>query len=646
VAPGVVPFSVNTNTITINADLPATPYPSQITVSGVGANILNVTATLIGFSHTFPSDVSALLVGPQGQNVMLMSDEGSGIGVSNLRLTFDDSGTAMAAAGPLTSGTYAPALSDLKFIDQVPDITNFSPPVNPPYGHTMSVFNGTKPNGVWSLYVFDNNEPDTGVISGGWTLSIETIGPMITPLSPVTINENSTATIPFSVFSEYTSASNVTVTASASGEVPASLVSSLVINGQGETNETLTITPTPNYPSAVNNTSGTATITLVLTDTYTNSSTNSFQLTVLYADIPPTINLPAAQTTPANVPLAVPFTISDVQGTSDLAVTASVATNIGTVNITTNGGGSYTLTFTPNGTTNVAIVTIVAGDGTVSSTNTLQITVTAGLAPVVTIVSATNVAENSVNLSVPFTLANVPPTFSATNISAVASNSALVASVAPITGVGSNFAVLITLVPYASGSSAITITAQDQYGIGTGSMMLTVTSVEYPPVLAPIADTNTTENTPVNVVLNVTDVATSITNLLYSANISSSNVIGAVNFSFNGTNEIATIVPAPNKTGFSAITITVGDGVASVYQVFGVTVNTLARPTMTATLANGTLKITFAGTPGASYTIQSSSDLKNWATAATVIANAVTGAAEYDVTISNHGTVFYRAAGQ
>jgi subtilisin-like proprotein convertase family protein len=644
VAPSVVPFSVNTNTITINAGSQATPYPSQITVSGVGANILNLTATLIGFSHTFPSDVSALLVGPQGQNVMLMSGAGDGIGVSNLRLTFDDSGTAMSANGALTNGTYAPALSDLTFIDKSADITNFSPPVNPPYGHTMSVFTNTRPNGVWSLYVFDNNEPDTGVISGGWTLSIETIGPMITPLSPVTINENTTATIPFSVFSEYTSASNVTVTASASGEVPASLVSSLVINGQGATNETLTITPTPNYPSAVTNTNGTATITLVLTDANNNSSTNSFQLTVLYEDIAPTINLPAAQTTPANVPLAVPFTISDVQGTSALAVSASVATNDGTVNVTTNGGGSYTLTFTPNETTNVAIVTIVAGDGTVSSTNTLQITVTAGLAPAVTIVSATNTPENS-TISVPFTVANVPPTFSVSNIIGVASNSALVASVT-ITGAGTNFAALITLVPYANGSSAITISARDQYGIGTASMTLSVTPVEYPPVLAPIADTNTTENTPVNVVLNVTDVATSITNLLYSASISSSNVIGAVNFSFNGTNEIATIVPATNKTGVSAITITVGDGVASVYQVFAVTVNTLARPTMSATLANGTLKITFAGTPGASYNIQSSSDLKNWATVATVTANAVTGAAEYDVTISNHGTVFYRAAGQ
>ena len=67
----------------------------------------------------------------------------------------------------------------------------------------------------------------------------------------------------------------------------------------------------------------------------------------------------------------------------------------------------------------------------------------------------------------------------------------------------------------------------------------------------------------------------------------------------------------------------------NVIQVFAVTVNSLARPTMTATLANGTLKITFSGTPGASYHIQSSSDLKNWTTIATVTANAVTGAAEY-----------------
>jgi subtilisin-like proprotein convertase family protein len=600
IEPSAVPLSYQPGAITINNDTVtggrATPYPSPITVlpsSGVG-NIYKVTVTLLGFAHTYPANVSALLVGPGNQSVMLMSGEGNDLPVSNLRLTFDDAGGTMSAAGPITSGTYAPALSDLSFIDGQTDVqfpTNDTPPapfiLSEPYGHDLSVFSNTSPTGTWSLFVYDDAKPDVGLVTGGWLLSIETIAPMASPIGAVAISENTTTNIPFSVASASTSVGGVSIVASASAESPTNLVASLVISGQGTSSETLTITPTTNFPSAANNTNGTpfigngqATITLVLTNTVNNtSSTNSFQLTVLRTDIPPVITLPAAATnTPANITLTVPITISDVQGTSDLAVTASLTPDIGTVGITTNGGGSYALIFTPDGATTTATASIVATDGTVSSTNTIAITVTAGLAPAVTIVSATNTPENS-TLAVPFIVANVPATFSTSSITAVASNTNLVASVG-VKGVGSNFTAIIMLAPYTNGNSTITITANDQYGTGTNSMTLTVTRVEYPPTLAPITNQTTLANTPLIVVLNVTDAATSITNLTYSALNSSTNVIGAVNFSFNGANEIATIVPAANKIGVAAVTITVGDGVTNVSQAFAVTVTQPTPPTL------------------------------------------------------------------
>ena len=71
----------NTNSITINdSNNPptiATPYPSTITVAGLAGQVItNLTVTLSNFSHTFPSDVSILLVGPQGEVCVLMSDVG------------------------------------------------------------------------------------------------------------------------------------------------------------------------------------------------------------------------------------------------------------------------------------------------------------------------------------------------------------------------------------------------------------------------------------------------------------------------------------------------------------------------------------------------------------------------------------------
>jgi len=607
VVPSTAPVTANTTPITIGTNSPAFPYPSSVTVSGIGSPLTNISVTLVGFSHTFPADVSALLVGPGGQAVMLMSDEGSGIAVSNLRLTFNDAGGTMAANGPLTSGTYAPAQSDLNFINNQPDVTlppgTNTPPPAPPYLHTLSSFNGLSGaavNGTWRLYVYDNAFPDTGTISGGWTLNLQTVGPEITPLPAVTIAENSSATIPFSIGSATLAATNITnVSVSASGVVPAGLISVLTatnVPGTGNSNYILTIIPTTNYPSAVTNINGTATITVSLTDTNGNTSINSFLLTVINTNIPPTVTVPVnATNTPANVGLSIPFTVSDVQ-TTNVSVTATlttgtnnaVTTSFGTAVVVTNGGGSYTLvytpTFTPQGV-GVVNANILANDGVSTTTNTIVITVKAGLAPVVTMVSATNMPENGTNLgslSVPFTVANIGglnPPFTSGSIVGLSSNTNLVTSVG-VTGSGSNYAAILTPNQFKTGNTTITIFTQDSFGIGTAALTLTVTPVEFPPVLGAIKDTNTLANTPVAVTLNVTDVATSITNLHYSANISSTNVIQSVTFSYNGSNEVATITPTPNKAGAAAITIIVGDGVTNVSQTFAISVSAPPAPAL------------------------------------------------------------------
>jgi len=48
----------------------------------------------------------------------------------------------------------------------------------PPHGQALSVFDGTNPNGTWSLYVFDDSAPgadmDGGKFAGGWSIKIVT----------------------------------------------------------------------------------------------------------------------------------------------------------------------------------------------------------------------------------------------------------------------------------------------------------------------------------------------------------------------------------------------------------------------------------------------------------------------------------------
>src|SRR4051794_312939 len=75
--------------ITIPNSGTATPYSSNITVSGLSALIQDIDVSIFGLTHTFPDDLDILLVGPGGQKVLLMSDTGGSGDLSGVNLTFD-----------------------------------------------------------------------------------------------------------------------------------------------------------------------------------------------------------------------------------------------------------------------------------------------------------------------------------------------------------------------------------------------------------------------------------------------------------------------------------------------------------------------------------------------------------------------------
>jgi subtilisin-like proprotein convertase family protein len=152
------------------------PYPSAIAVSGLTGAVTNVTATITGFSHTFPRDVDVLLVGPSGQNVVLLADTGTAA-VTNLNLTFDSSALNPVPT-PIVSGTFRPTNGGT--------FSGTPPAPAAPYGASLTLFNGTVPNGTWSLYVFDDAAGDTGQFAGGWSLDVTTNGPTIGAFAPAT----------------------------------------------------------------------------------------------------------------------------------------------------------------------------------------------------------------------------------------------------------------------------------------------------------------------------------------------------------------------------------------------------------------------------------------------------------------------------
>ncbi|HEY7411983.1 MAG TPA: M36 family metallopeptidase [Vicinamibacteria bacterium] len=158
---------------------PATPYPSTIAVTGLGGVVSKVTVDLFGLSHTFPGDVDVLLVGPGGQRMILMSDAGGGTDVTGINLTFDDAAGA-ALPATLVSGTFRP--TNVGTGDLFP-----APAPAAPFGAALSAFNGTDPNGTWSLFVVDDAGVDVGSVAGGWTLNLTTAAPVCVT-SPCTLH--------------------------------------------------------------------------------------------------------------------------------------------------------------------------------------------------------------------------------------------------------------------------------------------------------------------------------------------------------------------------------------------------------------------------------------------------------------------------
>src|SRR3569833_2387540 len=170
----------NPNPIAINdSGTPPTTgslYPSSISVSGlVFQSISHLSISLDGFTHTFPSDLDIILAGPGGQLSMLMSEVG-GIAkfpVTDLTLTLDDlAANALPIDSALFSGTFKPTR-------QFPTLS-FEFPSPAPQGSSsapaaLSIFNDTTPNGTWRLFVVDESSPDSGTISGGWSMAVTTI---------------------------------------------------------------------------------------------------------------------------------------------------------------------------------------------------------------------------------------------------------------------------------------------------------------------------------------------------------------------------------------------------------------------------------------------------------------------------------------
>jgi uncharacterized repeat protein (TIGR01451 family) len=328
-----VPITINDRPQGDTNSAAATPYPSTITVAGVAGMVSKVTVVLSNVSHTFPDDIDILLVSPQGQKVILMSDAGGTSAnrnpISNVTLTFDDAAaTIIPDTAQIVTGTFRPANHG-----GLPD--NFPAPAPAaPFATTLSAFSGINPNGVWSLYVVDDENLDAGSLTG-WCLNLVESAPVNPPgdlavtvtdsPDPVFVNQNVTYTIAVTNAGGAT-ANNVTL----SNVLPAATSFFFATTTQGsvfkqDNDVTVHLGTLANGASA--------TVTIIATATAGGSLTNRASVTSSLTEQTPANNSTTAVTTAIEVAdLAVGVTDSPdpvVVGTT-LTYVVSV-TNLGPV---------------------------------------------------------------------------------------------------------------------------------------------------------------------------------------------------------------------------------------------------------------------------------------------------------------------------
>jgi hypothetical protein len=155
---------------------PPGPYPSSINISNVPGTISSLTVTLTNISHPLSDDIDALLVGPNGERVMLMSDTGGTNRLNFVTLRFSDTATAnLPDTTAISAGIYRP--SNFAVIETAMP----SPSPTGPYGSALSIFNGISPNGTWRLYATDDTVNASSGSLGGWFLNMNIV------VTPVTI---------------------------------------------------------------------------------------------------------------------------------------------------------------------------------------------------------------------------------------------------------------------------------------------------------------------------------------------------------------------------------------------------------------------------------------------------------------------------
>ncbi|MBZ2197323.1 Ig-like domain repeat protein [Occultella gossypii] len=167
---------------------PARVYPLRIFVDDRAGSVTDVKVHLNGLEHTSTGDLDVMLVSPDGDNLMFLSDVG-GVLADLPDLVFSDDGEPLVSLS--AGGTFAPTN-----LDNVHDTFPAPAPAPSAAATFAEAFAGTSANGTWSLYIVDNAPGDGGRLFEDWCLELTSgVATQIALEAPATVQLGDDAVI-------------------------------------------------------------------------------------------------------------------------------------------------------------------------------------------------------------------------------------------------------------------------------------------------------------------------------------------------------------------------------------------------------------------------------------------------------------------
>ncbi len=354
-----------------------------------------------------------------------------------------------------------------------------------------------------------------------------------------------------------------TITITATSSSPAVVSAPVVSYTRPATTGSLVLNP-------VANASGTATITVRVTDgaTSNNVTVRTFTVTVTAANDLPSIGDVPAQMTLEDVPVTVAFTVSDVETAANSLTLNAMSFNeevVGNSGFTFGGtGNNRTLTIRPlpdqSGSATIMITAEDANGGANSIFFELYVN-PVNDAPRISAVGPQTCEQDS-TMTLGFTVADLECSASGVTVAVSSGNQTLVpAGGLALTRNGGECTLRITPAAGRYGNANLTITANDNAGSNNIATLVFSLHVNGLPSIAPIADQTTPEDVPLTIPLTVSDPETPVTNMIVTITSSNPALIptNSIVVSGTGSARTVTITPTLNDSGTASITLTIRD---------------------------------------------------------------------------------------